>query len=166
VIFTSIVESNVAIMNGLYNNWSVTNPAKDIINATQNPTLVHFTTRYYAYAPLRIHPFQISVRRQPEQFIPVQFGQVTKYLNEKTILVDLWVLTGPQQSLENAEISWYAMMQEVKRIIRVNGTQFGSGIQAVLLGRTIHDDVALNDASPKLHAVLSCKAKLYETVTS
>ncbi len=166
MIFTSIVESNVAIMNGLYNNWSVTNPGKDIINATQNPTLVHFTTRYYAYAPLRIHPFQISVRRQPEQFTPVTFGQVTKYLNEKTILVDLWVLTGPQQSLENAEISWYAMMQEVKRIIRVNGTQFGSGIQAVLLGRTIHDDVALNDASPKLHAVLSCKAKLYETVTS
>jgi len=153
-------------MNGLFNNWSVTNPGKDAITGTQNPTKLHFTTRYYAYAPLRIHPFQISVRRQPEQFTPVQFGQVTKYLNDKGILIDTWVLTGPQQSLELAEVSWYNMMQEIKRIIRVNSTQFGSGIQAVLLGRTIHDDVALNDASPKLHAVLSCKAKLYETVTS
>jgi len=115
---------------------------------------------------MRIHPSQISVRRQPEQFIPVQFGQVTKYLNDKGILIDSWVLTGPQQSLEQAEVSWYAMMEEIKRIIRVNGTQFGSGIQAVLLGRTVHDDPALESATPRLHAVTSCKAKLYETVTS
>ena len=162
----SNVESNVAVMNGLFNNWSLINPSKDTVSATQNPARIHFTTRYYAYAPLRIHPFQISVRRLPEQFTPIQFGQVTKYLNDKGILIDARVLTGPAQSFEQAETSWYAMMQEVKRIIRVNGTQFGSGIQAVLLGRTIHDDVALNDASPKLHAVLSCKAKLYETVTS
>jgi hypothetical protein len=162
----SSVESNVAVMNGLFNNWSITNPGKDTVSQTQNPSLVHFTTRYYAYTPMRIHPFQISVRRQPEQFVPVQFGQVTKYLNDKGILVDTWVLTGPQQTLEQAETSWYAMMQEIKRIIRVYSTQFGSGIQAVLLGRTIHDEAALNDPSPKLHAVTSCKAKLYETVTS
>jgi hypothetical protein len=162
----SNVETNVAIANGVFNNWNVSSPAKDANMATQDPLKVFFTTRYYAYTPQRIHPFQISVRRQPEQFTPVQFGQVTKYLNDKGILIDTWVLTGPNQSLESAETSWYAMMQEIKRIIRVNGTQFGSGIQAVLLGRTVHDEVALNDASPKLHAITSCKAKLYETVTS
>lgn len=153
-------------MNGLFNNWSIASPNNDTVPQTQNPGLIHFTTRYYAFTPQRIHPFQISVRRQPEQFIPIQFGQVTKYLNDKGILIDIWVLTGPNQSIEQAETSWYAMMQEIKRIIRISGTQFGSGIQAVLLGRTIHDEAAMNDASPKLHAVLSCKAKVYETVTS
>ena len=153
-------------MNGLFNNWSVSSPGKDTVLQTQNPALVHFTTRYYAFTPMRIHNFQISVRRQPEQFIPIQFGQVTKYLNDKGILVDVWVLTGTQQTVEQAEVTWYSMMQEVKRIIRVNGTQFGSGIQAVLLGRTIHDEAAMDAASPKFHAVISCKAKLYETATS
>jgi hypothetical protein len=162
----SFVESNVAVMNGLFNNWSVTSPGKDTVQLTQNPAKIFFTTRYYAYAPMRIHPFQISVRRQPEQFVPVQFGQVTKYLNDKGILIDTWVLTGPSQSFEAAETSWYAMMQEIKRIIRVNGTQFGSGIQALLLGRTIHDDAALDSATPRLHSITACKAKLYETVTS
>lgn len=162
----SSVESNVAVMNGLFNNWGITTPGKDTVSQTQNPTMVHFTTRYYAFTPMRIHPFQISVRRQPEQFIPIQFGQVTKYLNDKGILVDIWVLTGTQQTVEQAEASWFNIMQEVKRIIRVNGTQFGSNIQAVLLGRTIHDEAALNEPSPKIHGVLSCKAKVYETVTS
>jgi hypothetical protein len=171
---TGFVESNVAIQQGLYNNWSITSPAKDSsvdsngnpVMQTQDPSKIHFTTRYYAYTPMRIHPFQISVRRQPDNFIPVQFGQVTKYLAEKGILIDTWVLTGPNQSLEQAETSWYAMIQEVKRIVRVYSTQFGSGIQSVLLGRTVPDEAALNEASPKLHGVTSCKARLYETVTS
>src|SRR5881396_1673232 len=48
----SNVESNVAVMNGLFNNWSLINPSKDTVSATQNPARIHFTTRYYAYAPL------------------------------------------------------------------------------------------------------------------
>jgi hypothetical protein len=162
----SFVESNVAIAQGLFDNWSVTSPGKDTVMQTQNPALVYFTTRYYAYTPARIHPFQISVRRQPETFTPVQFGQVTKYLNDKGVLIDTWVLTGPHQTIEQAEMSWYAMMQEIKRIIRVYSTSFGSGIQAVLLGRTVHDEAAMNDPSPKLHAVTTVRAKVFETVTS
>src|SRR5438093_12011076 len=98
--------------------------------ATPNPSKVFFTTRYYAYSPMRIHPFQISVRRQPEQFVPVQFGQGTKYLNDKGILIDTWVLTGPQPGFEQAETRWYAMTEETKRMIRAIGAQVGSGIQA------------------------------------
>ncbi len=143
----SNVESNVAVMNGLFNNWSLINPSKDTVSATQNPARIHFTTRYYAYAPLRIHPFQISVRRQPEQFTPIQFGQVTKYLNDKGILIDAWVLTGPQQSFEQAETSWYAMMQEIKRIIRVNGTQFGSAtLSNKLQSQTLRNGDNLSDS--------------------
>ena len=90
----SSVESNAAIMNGLYENWSITYPAQDPSSQqTQNPSLVHFTTRYYAYAPMRIHPYQISVRCQPDQFIHVQFRKVTKYPNDKRILIETWVLT-------------------------------------------------------------------------
>src|SRR6266550_4535922 len=94
----SNLESNVAVMNGLFNNWSLINPSKDTVSATQNPARIHFTTRYYAYAPLRIHPFQISVRRQPEQFTPIQFGQVTKYLNDKGIDSPHRRLADPQRT--------------------------------------------------------------------
>ncbi len=173
----STVESNVAIMNGLYNNWAINSPSRDTVGwsdpsgilhklDTNDPAKVHFTTREYAFAPLRYHTFQVSVRRTPETFVPIQFGQVTKYLNNKGILVDIWVLTGPQQSIETAETSWYAMTTEVKRIIRVFSTLFGSNIQAVILKQMAHDEAAMAENPPKMHARLVCAAKLFETVTS
>src|SRR5205809_7754468 len=105
----SNVESNVAVMNGLFNNWSLINPSKDTVSATQNPARIHFTTRYYDYAPLRIHSFQISVRRQPAQFTPIQLVQVQNYLHDKRIQIDVWVLTWHQQSVDDVDTRRLAM---------------------------------------------------------
>ena len=161
------VEPNVAIVNQLYSQWGITAPAKDTSTAlTQDPTKVYFTNRYYGFAPLRLHPHHISVRKAPESFVPVQFGQITKYLLNHGINVDIWVLTSPIQSLEQAETDYYNMITEVKRILRVYSTSMGSNIQSVLLERTVHDETGLEKQPFRLHAQLRCTAKLYETVTS
>ncbi len=163
----SSVESNVSIVNQLYAQWSLTSPAKDPGTATtQNPTKVYFTNRYYGFAPLRLHPHHISVRKAPESFVPVQFGQITKYLLNHGINIDIWVLTSPVLSLEQAETDYRNMIEEVKRIVRVFSTSMGSNIQAVLLERTFHDETGLEKQPFRLHSQLRCTAKLYETVTS
>ena len=163
----SAVESNVAIVNQLYAQWSLTSPAKDPGTATtQDPSRVYFTNRYYGFAPLRLHPHHISVRKAPESFVPVQFGQITKYLLNHGINVDVWVLTSPVLSLEQAETDYHNMIGEVKRIVRVFSTSMGSNIQAVLLDRTVHEETGLEKQPFRLHAQLRCTAKLYETVTS
>src|SRR5438128_1503822 len=124
----SEVEANVAIMNGLYNNWSISNPGQDTVGVpnvnfklnTMDPTKVHFTTRRYAYAPVRTHPFFISVRRTPQIFRPIQIGSITKYFDPYGCIIDIWVLMGPAQTIETAEVNYHAMIKEVKRIIRIN----------------------------------------------
>jgi hypothetical protein len=172
----SAVEANVAIMNGLYNNWSIANPGKDTVgwvepNGTvhlldsKDPAKVHFTTRRYGYAPLRTHTFQISVRRLPESFRPASPGIPTKYLAEKTVLADIWVLTGPQQSIETAETFYFNMVQEVKRIIRTNApNSFAPAFVSVIIQNISHDEAALRRNPPHLHAQMTILAVDFEVI--
>ncbi len=165
----SEVEANVAIMNGLYNNWSISNPGQDTIGVpnvnfklnTKDPTRVHFTTRRYAYAPLRTHSFQISVRRQNQPFQGLNMGRTTKYQINYGVLIELWVLTGPGQSIESAETALFNMKTEVNRILQAFSTQLGSNIQSIVLGSFHPDEAALEEDPPKLHERAMVTAILY-----
>jgi len=172
-----MVESNVAIMNGLYNNWSINNPGVD--NAgwrdpsgtlhtldTNDPSKIYFTTRAYRYAPVGAHTFQISVRRLPESFRPASPEIPVKYLAEKNVLVDIWVLTGPQQSVETAETSYSNIVSEIKRIIRTNApSNFQSNFVSVIIQSINHDEGALRRNPPRIHATMIVLVTVFE-VTS
>jgi len=168
-----VVEANVAIMQGLYNNWSINNPGKDTVGwtdpsgnlhtlDTNDPSRVYFTTRAYRYAPVGKHTFQISVRRQPEQFQPASPSVPTQYLARKGILIDVWILTGPQQSIETAEASYFNIMQEIKRIIRAQNSAFGNNILSVVINNISADEGALFRNPPRIHARIALTATLYE----
>src|SRR5712692_10256588 len=147
----STVEPAVAVMNLLYNNWSITSPAQDTNTAaTQDPAKVHLTNRWYAYTPLRIHPFQISVRPLTKPYRPIQLGTITKYENKENISLHIWVLPNPKLSIETAYTKLYSMLQEVRRIIRINGESAGSNIQHILLGPW-QDRSSLDKDPPQLH---------------
>ncbi len=130
---------------------------------TQDPTKVHFTTRYYAFAPVRVHPFQISVRRQPETFRPASPGIPTQYLAQKNAMVEIWVLTGPQQSLETAETAYFNMIQEIKRIIRTQVANFGNNILSVIIESVDPDEGALQRVPARIHVRMRVLATLFET---
>jgi hypothetical protein len=161
-------------MQGLYNNWSIPNPGKDTTGwsdpsgtlhtlDTNDPSKVYFTTRAYRYAPVGNHTFQISVRRQPEHFQPASPGVPTQYLNRKGILIDVWVLTGPLQSIETAELSYFNMIQEIKRIIRTQTAAFGTSILSVVIDEVSADEAALVRNPPRIHARMTATAIVYET---
>jgi hypothetical protein len=159
-------------MNTLYTQWTISNPGKDTVGwtdpsgtlhtlDTKDPTKVYFTTRAYSYAPGGVRTFQISVRRQSQPYQGLNMGQTTKYQVNYGFTIELWVLTGPQQSVETAETSLFNMKTEVQRIIRAFSTQMGSNIQSVILGRFQADEEALEENPPKLHEVAMATAILY-----
>ena len=162
----SVVEPVVAVVNLLYNNWSITSPAQDSKTAaTQDPSKVHFTNRWYAYTPLRLHPHQISVRPLTKPYRPIQIGNPTKYENKENITIHIWVLPSPQLSIEKAHTDLFAMLQEIRRIIRILGETTGSNIQHILLGPW-QDRSELDRDPPRLHVEARIIAEIFEMSTS
>ncbi len=165
----STVEPIVAVVNLLYNNWSITSPAKDTTTstslATQDPTKVHFTNRWYAYSPLRLHTFQISVRPLNKPYRALQLGTITKYYNPENMAIHVWVLPNPQLTIEQAHTSLYNILQEIRRIIRIQGETAGSGIQHILLGPW-QDRSELDKDPPQLHVEARIIGEIFEMSTS
>jgi hypothetical protein len=168
----SLVAPHVAIMNKLWLQWVSDAPGNDTVGNpdqfhqlnTQDPTKVHFTTRRYAYAPNRLHTYQVSVRLgSTERFTAIQFGQISKYVADTPILLDVWVLTGPQQSIELAEPYRFNMVTEIKRVLRIYSVNMGNGIQSVLLDTAVNDDSALEGNPPALHTIVRATAKMFLT---
>jgi hypothetical protein len=156
----------VAIQQLLYTNWSIASPAKDTGKAdTQDPTKVHFTNRWFAYAPLRIHPHQISVRPLTKSYRPLQLGSLTKYSNFENIVIHVWVLPNPQLTIETAHTDLYNMLQEIRRIIRILGETAGSNIQHTLLSAW-SDRSELDRDPPRLHMEARVIPILFEMSTS
>ncbi len=162
----SSVEPAVAVKNLLYSNWSITSPGKDSAAAdTKDPAKVHFTNRWFAPVPLRIHSFQVSVRPLAKPYRPLQIGSITKYQNFETIALHIWVLPNPQLSIEDAQTSLKSMLDEVRRIIRIQGETVGSGVQHILLGPW-QDRSELDREPPRLHMLAQAAAILFEMSTS
>ncbi len=162
----STVEPAVAVMNLLYNNWSITSPTQDTTTAaTQDPTKVHFTNRWYAYTPLRVHTFQISVRPLTKPYRPIQLGNPTKYENKENLSIHVWVLPNPQLTIEAAHTSLYNMLQELRRIVRILGETAGSNIQHILLGPW-QDRSTLDRDPPQLHVEARVICEIFEMSTS
>ncbi len=162
----STVEPAVALKNLFYSNWSISSPGKDSAAAdTKDPAKVHFTNRWFAPVPLRIHTFQVSVRPLAKPYRPLQIGSITKYQNFESIAVHIWVLPNPQLSIEDAHATVKSMLDEVRRIIRIQGETAGSGIQHLLLGPW-QDRSELDREPPRLHMLAQATAVLFEMSTS
>ncbi len=162
----SAVEPAVAVKNLLYSNWSITSPGKDSTAAdSKNPAKVHFTNRWFAPVPLRIHTFQVSVRPLAKPYRALQIGSITKYQNFETLSLHIWVLPNPQLSIEDGQVSITSMLGEIRRIIRIQGETAGSGIQHILLGPW-QDRSELDRDPPRLHLMAQATAILFEMSTS
>ena len=115
----STVEPAVAVLNLLYNNWTAT-PAQDTGTgadqgiATKDPRKVHFTNRWFAPVPNRIHPHQITVRPLSKPYKPITIGSLTKYSNFEQIAIHVWVLPNPQLTIEGAHADLYNMLQRAR----------------------------------------------------
>ncbi len=162
----SAVEPAVALLNLLYNQWTITSPGKDIATAaTSDPTKVHFTNRWFAPVPLRIHTYQLSVRPLTKPYRPLQLGSITKYSNYETLAIHVWVLPNPQLTIENAHTSLKSILDEVRRIVRILGETAGSNIQHMLLGAW-QDRSELDRDPPRLHMEARAVAIIFEMSTS
>ncbi len=166
----SSVEPAVAVLNLLYNNWTAT-PAQDTGTgadqgiATKDPRKVHFTNRWFAPVPNRIHPHQITVRPLSKPYKPITIGSLTKYSNFEQIAIHVWVLPNPQLTIEGAHADLYNMLQEIRRIIRILGETAGSGIQHLLLSPW-QDKSELDKDAPRLHVEGRATAITFEMSTS
>ncbi len=167
----SSVEPAVAVMNLLYNNWSITSPAQDTGTgtdqgiATKDPSKVHFTNRWFAPVPQRIHPHQITVRPVSKPYKAITIGSLTKYQNFEQLAIHVWVLPGTQLSTEAAHTDLFSMLQEIRRIIRILGETAGSGIQHILLSPW-QDKSELDKEAPRLHMEARATAIIFEMSTS
>ncbi len=162
----SSVEPAVAVLNLLYNNWSITSPGKDAKTAaTQDPSKVHFTNRWFAPVPLRFHPHQVTIRPINKPYRALQLGSITKYSNFENLALHLWVLPNPQLTIEAAHTDIYNMMVETRRIIRILGETAGSGIQHTLLGPW-QDRSELDRDVPRLHVEARAVPILFEMSTT
>ena len=162
----SSVEPAVAIKNLLYSSWNITTPGKDSTAAdTKDPAKVHFTNRWFAPVPLRVHTYQLSVRPLVKPYRPIQIGSITKYQNNESLALHIWVLPNPKLSLEDAHIDLKAILDEVRRIIRIQGQTAGSGIQHILLGPW-QDRSELDRDPPRLHMLAQATAILFEMSTN
>ncbi len=158
----SAVEPAVALLNLLYNQWTITSPGKDTATAaTSDPTKVHFTNRWFAPVPLRIHTYQLSVRPLTKPYRALQLGSITKYLNPENLAIHIWVLPNPQLTIENAHTSLKSILDEVRRIIRILGETAGSNIQHILLGPW-QDRSELDRDPPRLHMEARAVAIIFE----
>ena len=162
----SSVEPAVAIKNLLYSSWNITTPGKDSTAAdTKDPAKVHFTNRWFAPVPLRVHTYQLSVRPLVKPYRPIQIGSITKYQNNESIAIHIWVLPNPKLSLEDAHTDLKAILDEVRRIVRIQGQTAGSGIQHILLGPW-QDRSELDRDPPRLHMEARASAIQFEMSTS
>lgn len=162
----SNVEPAVALLNLLYNQWSISSPASDTTKAaTADPSKVHFTNRWFAPVPQRVHPHQITVRPITKPYRPLQLGSITKYANFEALNIHVWVLPNPQLTIENAHTDLYNMLAEIRRIIRIQGENAGSKIQHTLLGAW-QDRSELDREPPRLHFEARATAILFEMSTS
>ncbi len=162
----SAVEPAVALANLLFNNWSITSPGKDgNTAATRDPSKVHFTNRWFAPVPLRIHTFQVSVRPLTKPYRALQLGSITKYQNNETLALHVWVLPNPQLNIEDAHTSLKSMLDEIRRIIRILGETAGSNIQHILLAPW-QDRSELDRDVPRLHMEARAVAIIFEMSTS
>lgn len=162
----SSVEPAVAIKNLLYSSWNITTPGKDSTAAdTKDPAKVHFTNRWFAPVPLRIHTYQLSVRPLVKPYRPIQIGSITKYQNNESLALHIWVLPNPKLNIESAHTDLKAILDEVRRIIRIQGQTAGSGIQHILLGPW-QDRSELDRDPPRLHMLAQATAILFEMSTS
>ncbi len=162
----STVEPAVALLNLLYNNWSTTSPGKDTAATdTKDPSKVHFTNRWFAPVPLRIHTYQLSVRPLTKPYRALQLGSITKYQNNETLAIHVWVLPNPQLTIEAAHTSLKNILDEVRRIIRILGETAGSNIQHMLLGPW-QDRSELDREPPRLHMEARAVAIIFEMSTS
>jgi hypothetical protein len=162
----STVEPAIAVMSLLYNNWSITSPGKDP-NAlgTTDPSKVHFTNRWFAPTPQRVHPHQLTVRPVNKPYRALQLGSITKYSNFETLVIHIWVLPNPQLTIENAHSDLYNMLTEIRRIIRIQGETAGSNIQHMLLGPW-QDRSELDREPPRLHMEARVTGIIFEMSTS
>lgn len=162
----SSVEPAVAVKNLLYSNWNITTPGKDTAAAdTKDPAKVHFTNRWFAPVPLRVHTYQLSVRPLNKPYRPIQIGSITKYQNNETLALHVWILPNPKLTIESAHTDLKAVLDEVRRIIRIQGQTAGSGIQHILLGPW-QDRSELDRDPPRLHMMAQATAILFEMSTS
>ncbi len=146
----SSVEPAVAVVNLLYNNWSISSPAQDTAAGA---------------VPQRLHPHQITVRPLTKPYKPIQIGSITKYSNFEQIAVHVWVLPSPQLTIETAYVDLYNMLTEIRRIIRIFGETAGSGIQHLLLS-TWQDKSELDRDAPRLHVEARATAIIFEMSNS
>ncbi len=167
----SSVEPAVAVMNLLYKNWNITSPAQDTGTgidqgiATKDPSKVHFTNRWFAPVPQRIHPHQITVRPVSKPYKAITIGSLTKYQNFEQMAIHVWVLPGTQLTVEAAHTDLFNMLQEIRRIIRILGETAGSNIQHILLS-SWQDKSELEKESPRLHMEARATAIIFEMSTS
>ncbi len=162
----STVEPAVALLNLLYAQWGIASPGKDATTAaTQDPAKVHFTNRWFAPVPQRIHPHQITVRPITKPYRALQVGSITKYSNFEALNIHVWVLPNPQLTIEAAHTDLYNMLVEVRRIIRILGETAGSGIQHMLLGAW-QDRSELDREPPRLHMEARATGIIFEMSTS
>ncbi len=158
----STVEPAVAVKTLLYSNWSITSPAQDVVKPdTSDPAKVHFTNRWFAPVPQRLHPHQVTVRPFTKPYRALQLGSITKYSNFEALNVHVWVLPSPKLTLEDAHTDLYNMLVEIRRIIRILGETAGSGIQHILLGAW-QDRSRLDQDPPQLHMEARATAIIFE----
>lgn len=161
---TPAEQPEISIKNFLFSNWQISNPAKDTVAETFNPTKLCMTTRYWAPNPQRIHRYQISVLGGDAKKTIVEVGAVAMYQVDEVLEIHLWVVAGIGQDWETAENSLRAMLTHVDDIIRIGSIQV-SGIQVV---RASPDWRVLDDRQNRLvlHRVMEVTAVYYETLTS
>ena len=128
-----MIEPTVGMKSLLYQNWSLTSPARD--NATLetfDPARVHFTTREYASNPRRVHSFQVSVLAGPRRTIPEEVGSTVMYRVEEQIEIHVWSVAGIGDDWDTVRQSHRNMLDETDLIIRLAATGV-PGVQFVRL---------------------------------
>ena len=118
----------------------------------------------FAYAPPRIHSFQITVRGGQASYRPWQLGGTAKYEVQEPLTIHIWVLPGTGLDVETAYTRMKAMYDEVKRILETLGDSAGSGIQQLIINNK-RDVSRLDRSPPQLYYQIEVTAILYEGIS-
>jgi hypothetical protein len=130
---TVVPETSVSVKNLLYDQWDTgLTPNKDVFPETFVPNLIHFTSRYWATNPERIHNYQISVLAGPKKDAPEEVGSVVMYKVEEQLEIHVWAVAGIGDDYETVEQNLQTMLRQIDYILRNNAaTQAISGIQFI-----------------------------------
>jgi len=159
-------EPAITLKNLLYSNWSNITPNKDNVLETFVPGLVHFTTRYWATNPQRIHNYQISVLAGPSKKTPEEVGSIVMYKVEEQINIHVWAVAGIGDDWETVEANLRTMLDQIDRILRLGAIlEVQLGIQFIrITPGTIPRDELLRTRI--FHRIVEVTAIYYRTDTS